>query len=121
MIVKAIIAAIVTVSALEVQVFQIVQCIQWGNSISHWWSRKKLNQCILKHKDKLLDLGVYENIAKAQAVSGEGLVFLLDFLVDMVVLQSCCEFQHGQLKAALMFAGKHSPVVLHTIEYFELC
>ena len=67
--------------------------------------QKKLNQCILKHNDKLLDLGVYECIAKTQTVCGKGLMFLLDFLVDLVDLQSCCEFQHAQLKESIMFAG----------------
>ena len=64
--------------------------------------QQDLDNVMLKHAVDLSNFGVYENLSKAMAVNGKGLVGLNDFLTSLLKLAPWANLMQSQIKDAIL-------------------
>jgi len=64
----------------------------------------KLNECMLKHRAFIKDMGKYEHVGRTMQARLDGLAHFLPLMMDALDFCPCCEIGYGQWKLALAAA-----------------
>ena len=66
--------------------------------------QNKLNECMLKHRAFIKDMGKYEHVGRTMQARLDGLAHFLPLMMDALDFCPCCEIGYGQWKIAIAAA-----------------